>query len=971
MKKCTLIKWTFALVAALFAVIPANAAVESVADLFGTYKFTSTMTVTEAGQSFKDYFKGECEVVITADSYNIYDGEIQGLAGSTLDFQKINGIDTAKKTIKITNPNGNGLWEGGLYMSNAEGIYPFSGNYSGIEYTYDDATKTITLPDFTLVTCDHSVPSATIIASFKDVKLTLVSEENIEVVDLSGDWHFTAGKGAYDVMENSTLPTEFDMTLTATDETKKNYSISMKLGDFAPLALTATFDGMKLTIPFNETYFDAENKIGLVNMYGEVRPGTVEFNLVNETTLSLYSGMTIAQDSISEENKGQYLQWYMSGTAKKQGGETAAVTWDGVYKVKVGNPMPVLTQYEVPAEFEMEVQYFQDWGIYLVTKFMDNDVTALNYGGIRFTPSADDPNKAEIATNALLKSLVAGTEYLALLDMNFGTSPLVITRQEDGTYKLDDFCVAYATFDASNNQNNTLATFCQNVTATKQEAVVEPEPFNWANTYTVNAGNITVYNNAYTYPNNFEMVVEYNEQWQMYLITKFFGVDVTGLNYGGITLTPSTENPRSATIDTNAFLSTIEPGALYFKMFDMNAGTTPLTVTVNEDGTLSIDDFCVSVFDWNTNQATAAALYSNVVATSGAAVEPEPQPEPYNWVNTYTVKAGNITVYNNAYTYPNNFEMVVEYNDAWQLYLVTKFFGVDVTGLNYGGITLTPSTENPRSATIDTNAFLSTIEPGALYFKMFDMNAGTTPLTVTVNEDGTLSIDDFCVSVFDWNTNQATAAALYSNVVATVGAMPEEIETEKVMLFYPEGVDAANEVELQAGYTMAITGNTSKTISSASNIVINGEKYKSIKLSNGAQNTLTLPAGKVATKITFYSYVNKDAQTDRPAFWKEVGGVSYDKETSGGELMCFKDLENPDVRSYTFDTPLNAITFTNTGEQLCFVMELEVGESTGIEDVTTKPVVNVNAPVYNLSGQRVSKNFKGIVIMNGKKYLVK
>ena len=758
-------------------------------------------------------------MVITADSYNIYDGEIQGLAGSTLDFQKINGIDTAKKTIKITNPNGNGLWEGGLYMSNAEGIYPFGGNYSGIEYTYDDATKTITLPDFTLVTCDHSVPSATIIASFKDVKLTLVSEENIEVVDLSGDWHFTAGKGTYDVMENSTLPTEFDMTLTATDETKKNYSISMKLGDFAPLALTATFDGMKLTIPFNETYFDAENKIGLVNMYGEVRPGTVEFNLVNETTLSLYSGMTIAQDSISEENKGQYLQWYMSGTAKKQGGETAAVTWDGVYKVKVGNPIPVLTQYEVPAEFEMEVQYFQDWGIYLVTKFMDNDVTGLNYGGILFTPSADDPNKAEIATNALLKTLVAGTEYLALLDMNFGTSPLVITRQEDGTYKLDDFCVAYATFDASNTQTNTLATFCQNVTATKQEAVVEPEPFNWANTFTVNAGNITVYNNAYTYPNNFEMVVEYNEGWQMYL--------------------------------------------------------------------------------------------------------------------------------------------------------VTKFFGVDVTGLNYGGITLTPSTENPRSATIDTNAFLSTIEPGSLYFKMFDMNAGTTPLTVTVNEDGTLSIDDFCVSVYDWNTNQTTAAALYSNVVATVGAMPEEIETEKVMLFYPEGVDAANEVELQTGYTMAITGNTEKSISSASNIVINGEKYKSIKLSNGAQNTLTLPAGKVATKITFYSYVNVGAQTDRPAFWKEVGGVSYDKETSGGELMCFKDAENPDVRSYTFDTPLNAITFTNSGEQLCFVMELEVGESTGIEDVTTKPVVNVNAPVYNLSGQRVSKNFKGIVIMNGKKYLVK
>ena len=820
MKKCTLIKWTFALVAALFAVIPANAAVESVADLYGTYKFTSTMTVTEAGESYKDYFKGECDVVITSDSYKIYDGAIQGLAGATLNNQMINGIDTEKKTIKITNPNGNGLWEGGLYMSNAEGIYPFGGTYSGIEYAYDDATKTITLPDFTLVKCDHATASATIIASFKDVKLTLVQSETIEVVDLTGDWHFTAGKGTYDVMEGSTLPTEFDMTIAATDDTKKNYGISMKLGDFAPLALTATFDGVKLIIPFNETYFDAENKIGIVNMYGEARPGEIEFNLVNENTLSLYSGMVIAQDSISPEVKGGYLQWYMSGTAAKQGVEAPAVSWEGVYKVKVGSTYVAMENHPVPTEFEMEVQYFPDWGIYLVTKFMDWDVVNLNQGGILFTPSADDPNKAEIATNALLKSLVPGTEYLSLLDMNFSNSSLIITRQEDGTYKLDDFSVAYTTY-GSEGQQNALATFCQNVTATKQEATEEP------------------------------------------------------------------------------------------------------------------------------------------------------QPEPYNWVNTYTVKAGNITVYNDAYTYPNNFEMVVEYNDAWQLYLVTKFFGVDVTGLNYGGITLTPSTENPRSATIDTNAFLSTIEPGSLYFKMFDMNAGTTPLTVTVNEDGTLSIDDFCVSVFDWNTNQATAAALYSNVVATVGAMPEEIETEKVMLFYPEGVDAANEIELQAGYTMAITGNTSKTISSASNIVINGEKYKSIKLSNGAQNTLTLPAGKVATKITFYSYVNKDAQTDRPAFWKEVGGVSYDKETSGGELMCFKDAENPDIRSYTFDTPLNAITFTNTGEQLCFVMELEVGESTGIEDVTTKPVVNVNAPVYNLSGQRVSKNFKGIVIMNGKKYLVK
>ena len=41
-------------------------------------------------------------------------------------------------------------------------------------------------------------------------------------------------------MPNSTLPTEWDMTLTATDEYNKNYTVSFKLGEFAP---TRTFYG--------------------------------------------------------------------------------------------------------------------------------------------------------------------------------------------------------------------------------------------------------------------------------------------------------------------------------------------------------------------------------------------------------------------------------------------------------------------------------------------------------------------------------------------------------------------------------------------------------------------------------------------------------------------------------------------------------------------------------------------------------
>lgn len=44
--------------------------------------------------------------------------------------------------------------------------------------------------------------------------------------------------------------------------------------------------------------------------------------------------------------------------------------------------------------------------------------------------------------------------------------------------------------------------------------------------------------------------------------------------------------------------------------------------------------------------------------------------------------------------------------------------------------------------------------------------------------------------------------------------------------------------------------------------------------------------------------------------------------------------------------------------------------STGINEITTT-VDNANAPVYNLAGQRVSKDAKGILIQNGKKFIRK
>lgn len=45
------------------------------------------------------------------------------------------------------------------------------------------------------------------------------------------------------------------------------------------------------------------------------------------------------------------------------------------------------------------------------------------------------------------------------------------------------------------------------------------------------------------------------------------------------------------------------------------------------------------------------------------------------------------------------------------------------------------------------------------------------------------------------------------------------------------------------------------------------------------------------------------------------------------------------------------------------------GAGTGINGITVDGADNANAPVYNLAGQRVSKDAKGILIQNGKKFI--
>ncbi len=174
----------------------------------------------------------------------------------------------------------------------------------------------------------------------------------------------------------------------------------------------------------------------------------------------------------------------------------------------------------------------------------------------------------------------------------------------------------------------------------------------------------------------------------------------------------------------------------------------------------------------------------------------------------------------------------------------------------------------------------------------------------------------------------------------------------------------------EGGFSIMIM-RSDKGMSAGSNITIGGTQYKSIKVSNGAQNTLTLPEGKVAKGITFYSYVNSDKDGWENSYWKEVAGIENEAST----MTSQKDGANPDVREFTFPAgnQLNKISFTNKGQQLCYVIKIDIitgSETTGIQSVKSE-TINLNAPMYNLAGQKVSEGYKGVVIQNGVKRIQK
>ena len=194
-----------------------------------------------------------------------------------------------------------------------------------------------------------------------------------------------------------------------------------------------------------------------------------------------------------------------------------------------------------------------------------------------------------------------------------------------------------------------------------------------------------------------------------------------------------------------------------------------------------------------------------------------------------------------------------------------------------------------------------------------------------------------------------------------------EDPTESKLYSHP-GNGNTNLITFEDGATLQITGNLSKNLESASDITIGVEAHKSIKLSNGAEMTFTCPEGKYAVGVTFYSYINKaEEETDRTSFWASVDGQTYTADNAI-ILKSYKDGKNPDKVSFTIGGK-PAFKFCNSGDQLCFLMDVAYGNPAGITAIEND--VQPDRTTYNIMGQRVTDSTRGIVIRNGKKYIVR
>lgn len=139
-------------------------------------------------------------------------------------------------------------------------------------------------------------------------------------------------------------------------------------------------------------------------------------------------------------------------------------------------------------------------------------------------------------------------------------------------------------------------------------------------------------------------------------------------------------------------------------------------------------------------------------------------------------------------------------------------------------------------------------------------------------------------------------------------------------------------------------------------------------------------------------YVNGKDKEDGSPEWQASIKVNSDRSIGNadgttwkdGEVKTLNELNQPKFGWFVFDAKANETYYVFIPTSQFGFRNYEFTPGASIDDYTPKDptsiiaikddvtnAVNVNAPVYNLAGQKVNANAKGLLIKNGKKFMNK
>lgn len=153
------------------------------------------------------------------------------------------------------------------------------------------------------------------------------------------------------------------------------------------------------------------------------------------------------------------------------------------------------------------------------------------------------------------------------------------------------------------------------------------------------------------------------------------------------------------------------------------------------------------------------------------------------------------------------------------------------------------------------------------------------------------------------------------------------------------------------------------------------------KSTNTSAEKLTITDGEAAvpTKVTVADLATDKYLCDLVTVenvnitTEEEGNYTNNYLVSGDDKVMIYDKFKTNVtisEGEGYDVTGVLVTAKLSGKIVKELAPISAPVATGINHISTA-VDSVDAPVYNLSGQRVGKNAKGVLIKNGKKYVVK